>query len=198
MNIETRAIDTLRPYGSNPRRNIEEAAAAVAKSIQEFGYVQPLVVDEEGEVIIGHARLAALQRLGWTEVPVVVKAGLSESQKRALRIADNRLGEIAEWDDAKLAAELAHIPDADADDLRDLLGFNEAELMALSADVTADIESPYRDGKPHVDINAEHEAFESEDGRARLGRPDSALRIRHERAADDEDSPQLPHHEAGD
>lgn len=108
MKIEERPIDSLIPYARNPRLN-EKAIDAVAASLKEFGFQQPIVVDAANVVIVGHTRLKAAKKLGLTTVPVVVAANLSEDQVKAYRILDNRVGEIAEWDKELLSVELSAI-----------------------------------------------------------------------------------------
>jgi DNA modification methylase len=126
MHIELRDITTIKPYPGNPRRN-DHAVAAVAASIQEFGFRQPLVIDEEGVLVVGSTRLKAALRLGLKVVPVHVAVGLTPAQLRAYRIADNRTAEIADWDGGLLATELAELKALDFD--LDLLGFPAAELQ---------------------------------------------------------------------
>lgn len=98
-------IESIRPYENNPRRN-EGAVDAVAESIRQCGYVSPIVVDENNEILAGHTRLAAVQSLGMQEVPVIVRKGLTEDQKRKYRILDNKTAELAGWDYTKLEIEL--------------------------------------------------------------------------------------------
>src|SRR5690349_10012685 len=97
MHTELWPIDRIKPYPKNPRVN-DQAVEAVARSIQEFGFRQPIVVDESDVIVIGHTRWKAGQKLGLEEVPVHVATGLSAAQVRGLRIADNQTATIAEWD----------------------------------------------------------------------------------------------------
>ena len=97
MTIEIRDISTIRPYEKNPRLN-DKAVDAVAASLKEFGFRQPIVVDSESVIIAGHTRLKAAQKLGLAKVPVHVAVDLSPEQVRAYRLADNKSAEIAEWD----------------------------------------------------------------------------------------------------
>ena len=128
MTIETWPIDRPQPYDKNPRLN-DDAVEVVAKSIREFGFRQPIVVDENGIVIIGHTRLKAAKSLGLAEVPVHVACGLSPEQVKALRIADNKTAEIAEWNLELLPIELAELQGMDFD--LGLLGFDQDELAKL-------------------------------------------------------------------
>src|ERR1700683_4071445 len=104
--IERRQIERLIPRATNPRTHPPEQVAQIAASIQEFGWTNPILVGADGDVIAGHGRLLAAQRLGITEVPVIVLAHLSEAQRRALVIADNQLALSAGWDEEKLRIEL--------------------------------------------------------------------------------------------
>ena len=128
MQVETWPIDRLVPYDKNPRLN-DDAVEAVARSIQEFGFRQPIVVDEEGVIIIGHTRLKAARKLGLSEVPVHVARGLSPEKIKALRIADNKTAEIAEWNLELLPIELSELQGMDFD--LGLLGFDQDELAKL-------------------------------------------------------------------
>src|SRR5436309_12250818 len=106
MNIEMRKLSDIRPYESNPRLN-DAAVDAVAASIREFGFRQPIVVDEQGVIIVGHTRYKAALKLGLETVPVHVAVGLSPAQAKAYRIADNQTATLSHWDDDKLPLELA-------------------------------------------------------------------------------------------
>ena len=128
MQIETWPIDRPQPYDKNPRLN-DDAVAVVARSIQEFGFRQPIVVDEDGVVIIGHTRLKAAKSLGLSEIPVHIAHGLSPEQVKALRIADNKTAEIAEWNLELLPIELAELQGMDFD--LGILGFDQDELAKL-------------------------------------------------------------------
>jgi DNA modification methylase len=128
MQIETWPIGRPQPYDKNPRLN-DDAVEVVAKSIREFGFRQPIVVDEDGVVIIGHTRLKAAKMLGLSEVPVHIARGLSPEQVKALRIADNKTAEIAEWNLELLPIELSELQGMDFD--LGLLGFDQDELAKL-------------------------------------------------------------------
>jgi len=130
MKIKTMKTKSLVPYHGNPRLN-DHAVAAVAESIKRFGFRVPIIVDADGVIVAGHTRLKAALKLGLTEVPVHVAADLSPEQIRALRIADNKAGELAEWDLDKLTIELEAIRASDNNiNLLDL-GFNDSELSML-------------------------------------------------------------------
>ncbi|MFN5800418.1 MAG: DNA modification methylase, partial [Planctomyces sp.] len=128
MQVEQWQLSQLRPYEQNPRNN-DDAVDTVAASIREFGFRQPIVVDENGVIIVGHTRFKAAQKLRLTEVPVHVASGLSAEQIRAYRIADNKSSELAEWDFDLLPVELAALKDANYD--IGLLGFDVDELARI-------------------------------------------------------------------
>lgn len=108
MQVENWPIDKVTPYERNPRKN-DDAVEYVANSIREFGFRSPIIVDRNGVIICGHTRLKAALSLGLTEVPVHVADNLSDEQVRAYRLADNKTGEKAWWDFAKLDLELSEI-----------------------------------------------------------------------------------------
>jgi len=140
MNIELRDIDQVRPYPGNPRQN-DEAVDAVAASLREFGFRQPIVVDGEGVIIVGHTRWKAAKKLGLAKVPVHVATDLRESQVKAYRIADNQTAAIAEWDYELLPIELSSLQEMDFD--LNLLGFDQEELARLmSGDVQQGLTDP--------------------------------------------------------
>ena len=110
MQIVDTPIDAIRPYPNNPRIN-EGGVDAVAKSIQEFGWQQPIVVDKGGVIIVGHTRYKAAQKLGLNKVPVVTADKLSDKQVKAYRLADNKVADKTIWDNKKLLDELDSIGD---------------------------------------------------------------------------------------
>lgn len=110
MKIVDVDINQITPYENNPRNN-DGAVDAVANSIKEFGFKQPIVVDEHGIVIVGHTRLKAAKQLGLETVPVLYAEDLSAEKVRAYRLADNKTGELAEWDWEALQAELEGLSD---------------------------------------------------------------------------------------
>lgn len=116
--VEKVAIGEIRPAPDNPRRIGEAAVEAVAKSLERFGWQQPIVVDNEGEIIVGHTRYAAAKSLGAETVPVVRAAELTQEEVKAYRIADNRSGEYSRWEYDALAKQLGSL----SDDLSDALG----------------------------------------------------------------------------
>jgi len=128
LNIEIRDISTIRPYEKNPRLN-DKAVDAVAASLKEFGFRQPIVIDTDGVIIAGHTRWKAAQKLGLARVPVHVATDLTPEQVRAYRIADNKSGEIAEWDMQILPIELSELKATGFD--MGTLAFSEKELTQL-------------------------------------------------------------------
>jgi DNA modification methylase len=140
MEILMRKTSEVRPYDKNPRDN-DGAVDAVARSIKEFGWRQPIVVDAAGVIIVGHTRWKAAQKLGLETVPVHVATDLSPEKVKAYRIADNRLAEIAEWNMDLLPLELADLRSMDVD--LELLGFSSEELeKMLGATGTAGLTDP--------------------------------------------------------
>jgi site-specific DNA-methyltransferase (adenine-specific) len=127
LQIEERNIKDVHPYENNPRRN-DDAVEYVAKSIEEFGWQQPIVVDSEGVVIVGHTRLKAAQQLGLKTVPVHVASELTEEQARAYRIADNKTSDFSLWDNTLLLSEL----DSIGEDI--FTGFETSELFDFKFD----------------------------------------------------------------
>jgi DNA modification methylase len=127
--IERWPLDRLIPHARNARTHSEAQVAQIAGSIAEFGFVNPVLVGDDGVIVAGHGRVLAARKLGLSKAPVIVLAHLSPTQRRALMIADNRISDNAGWDDEMLAAELAALRDEDVD--LGLLGFDEAELDRL-------------------------------------------------------------------
>jgi DNA modification methylase len=130
---ERRALSSLRPFPRNARQHSDAQVAQVAASITEWGWTNAVLVDESGEIIAGHARVLAANRLGLSEIPVIVARGWSEAQKRAYVIADNKLAENASWDDALLGLELKDLQGIGFD--LGLTGFATGEIDELFAKV---------------------------------------------------------------
>lgn len=126
--IELRNIDTIVPYDKNPRIN-DGAVDAVAASLKEFGFRQPIVVDKDGVIVCGHTRYKAALQLGLAKIPVHVATDLTPEQIKAYRIADNKTADWAEWDYEILPIELSELQDAGFD--MGLLAFDEKELVRL-------------------------------------------------------------------
>src|SRR6516164_8492796 len=128
MHVEPRPITSIRPYDNNPRLN-DAAVDAVAASIQAFGFRQPIVVDKQGVIIVGHTRYKAALKLGLVTVPVHVAVGLSPAQAKAYRIADNQTATLSQWDNERLPLELAELQGMGFD--LELTGFSADELLRL-------------------------------------------------------------------
>ncbi len=138
--VDLRGIDDIRPYEANPRIN-DGAVDAVAASLKEFGFRQPIVVDAEGVIIVGHTRWKAAKKLGLARVPVHVACDLSAEQIRAYRIADNQTATLAEWDFDLLPIEIKELQDAHYD--LALLGFEDKELVQmLESEVVTGLTDP--------------------------------------------------------
>ena len=132
MQVELTDIQRVIPYARNPRRN-DQAIDKVAASIKEYGFRQPIVVDEDMVIIAGHTRLQAAQKLGLSKVPTHIATGLTSAQVKAYRLADNRTGQEAEWDDELLGIELGELSELGFD--LDLTGFDDAELDKLLSEI---------------------------------------------------------------
>ena len=126
MNIKQYDINKLTPYKNNPRIN-DDAVEAVANSIKEFGFKQPIVIDRSNNVIVGHTRLKSAKKLGMATVPVVIADDLTDEQIKAYRLADNKTGEIAEWNFDLLEEELKGLFEVDMSDF----GFEFDEKPSL-------------------------------------------------------------------
>jgi len=129
-------VGDLAPYAANARTHTDEQIAQIVASIEEFGFTNPILAGSDGVIIAGHGRLLAAQRLGLDKVPVITLDHLSEAQRRALVIADNKIAENAGWDEDLLRAELQALQEMDFD--LDLVGFSDAELDDLLGDLEAE------------------------------------------------------------
>ena len=130
--VELWPLDRLIPHARNARTHSDAQVAQIAGSIAEFGFVNPVLVGDDGVIVAGHGRIMAARKLGLDKAPVIVLAHLSPTQRRALMIADNQIASNSGWDDEMLAAELAALKEEDFD--LDLLGFDDAALDRLLAD----------------------------------------------------------------
>lgn len=140
---ELRRIDSLRPYPKNARTHSAEQVALIARSIEEFDWTYPVLIDSDGTVIAGHGRLEAARSLGLEEVPTLTLGHLTPAQVDAYRLADNRLSELADWDEELLRGELEALREADFD--LSLTGWDDDEIAQLLADETP---SPAADEVP--------------------------------------------------
>ena len=132
LQVVTWPVEKLIPYARNARTHSDEQVAQVAASIAEFGWTNPILVGADGVIIAGHARLLAARKLSMTEVPVIVLDHLTETQRRALVIADNRLALNAGWDEEMLRVELEALEEEGFN--LDLVGFSDDEIEDLLRD----------------------------------------------------------------
>jgi ParB/Sulfiredoxin domain len=142
--IQTIAIDTLKPNARNARTHPRKQINQIAQSIQTFGFVVPILIDEDGTILAGHGRYAAAKSLCITEVPVVEVSGLSAAKKRALALADNKIAENAGWDREVLALELPELAElllAEDCDIS-ITGFAPVEIDQLATDFEEDASDP--------------------------------------------------------
>jgi DNA modification methylase len=151
MKIETTPIEKLIPYARNSRTHSDQQVAQVAASIREFGFTNPVLIDSEDGIIAGHGRVMAARKLGLAEVPCIRLGHLTETQKRAYIIADNKLALNSGWDEEMLGLELADLREADFD--LDLIGFDAGEIEAAlnPAEVTDGLTDPDEVPEPPVD-----------------------------------------------
>ncbi len=123
-------IDQIRPSARNARTHSKKQIHKIASSLRTFGFVQPILIDDDAEVIAGHGRLEAARQLGLKQVPTICLSHMSDAEKRAYRIADNRLAELAGWDEDILRIEFVELEAADID-LPELTGFETAEIEII-------------------------------------------------------------------
>jgi DNA modification methylase len=129
LNITYRKVEDLIPYVNNSRKHSDQQVAQIAASIKEFGWTNPILVDKDKGIIAGHGRLMAARKLKMGDVPTIELSHLSDAQKKALVIADNKLALNADWDTQILSLELSELQDIGFD--LDILGFDANELNAL-------------------------------------------------------------------
>jgi ParB-like chromosome segregation protein Spo0J len=132
--IEQWPLARLQSYAKNAKMHGADQVAKIAASMAEFGWTVPCLVAEDGELIAGHGRVLAATQLGLTEAPVIVLGHLTEAQRRAYRLADNKLTELGTWDETLLSAELQELLAEDYD--LSLIGFSDGELDNLLAATT--------------------------------------------------------------
>ncbi len=150
LQIDYRPIESLTAYARNARTHSDEQVAQIAASIREFGFNNPVLVDGQRGVIAGHARILAARKLAMTDVPVIELAHLTDTQRRAFILAENKLAERAGWDAELLSLELEDLKLADFD--LSLTGFDATEIDALLADDYADAEKPGHHSDPADDV----------------------------------------------
>ena len=151
MEIVYKKVNELIPYINNSRTHSEEQVNQIVASINEFGFTNPLLIDEKDNIIAGHGRLMASKKLGMEEVPCIVLSGLTKAQKKAYIIADNKMALNAGWDDELLKIELENLKELDfdldltgfnVDELDDILGNNEEETEIVEDEVPEVPEEP--------------------------------------------------------
>jgi len=145
LNVKYRKVEDLIPYVNNSRKHSDEQVAQISASIKEFGWTNPILIDGTNSIIAGHGRLMAARKLKMDEVPTIEISHLTDTQRKALVIADNKLALNADWDNTLLTIEL--------DDLLkdgfalDILGFNEQEIKTIMQEVNFDAGSEEDQGK---------------------------------------------------
>lgn len=149
--IEQIAVDRLIPYANNARVHSDEQIAQIASSIREFGFNAPVLIDKDHGIIAGHGRVAAARKLGLSEVPCIRLEHLTERQKKAYILADNKIALNSTWDKSVLNLELQELKDLGID--LSIVGFTELDLARLSDDMDQD----FLDG---IALNATNEPSE--------------------------------------
>ncbi len=154
MKIEIADINSIIPYENNPRKLSEQAIEKVAMSLKEYGFRQPIVVDKDRIIVVGHTRFRASKKLGFKEVPITIADNLTPEQINGYRIADNRTSQESEWDFQPLQKELSDLADLNFN--LELTGFNDSELdnyITFENDVDIDLpDIPNEDKKPFQQI----------------------------------------------
>ncbi|WP_284068755.1 ParB/Srx family N-terminal domain-containing protein, partial [Escherichia coli] len=169
LKIVYRPLQELSPYAHNARTHSTEQVAQLVESIKQFGWTNPVLIDEKGEIIAGHGRVMAAEMLKMDSVPVIVLSGLTDEQKKAYRLTDNRLPMNAGWDEDLLRMELSDLINADFD--VSLTGFIPTEIDELLTDVlpgnaltATKLQTPRRvsgvefDGSRDITLTAAHVA----------------------------------------
>ena len=153
MEIVYKKIEDLIPYVNNTRTHSEEQVNQIASSIKEFGFTNPILIDADGGIIAGHGRVMGARKLNLTQVPTITLDGLSEAQKKAYIIADNKLALNAGWDEELLKVEIEALQEMDFD--IDLLGFSDDELadLDIGLDDLPDLDTDKADEVPEVEEN---------------------------------------------
>lgn len=126
-------IEKLKPYERNSRQHSSEQIERICQSMKEFGFTNPILIDGENGIIAGHGRLEAAKKLGLDKVPVIQFEHLTEQQKRAYVIADNRLAELSSWDETMLKSELSELQEFGFD--IELTGFDDSFLIPVNEPV---------------------------------------------------------------
>lgn len=147
-------IALLKPHARNARTHSKKQVQQIARSIEQFGFTNPVLVDEQDRIIAGHGRVAAAKSLGMTHVPVLLIDGLTEADRRAYVVADNRLAELAGWDRELLGLELGEIGSLFPDFKLDVIGFDAAEIEALLNQGLSDASEDEGDLEPDLRLPA--------------------------------------------
>jgi DNA modification methylase len=149
--IERWPLESLKPYVRNAKMHGADQVAKIAASMAEFGWTVPCLVADDGELIAGHGRVLAAEMLGLTEAPVIVLGHLTDEQRRAYRIADNKLTELGEWNEVVLSEELQLLASEDFD--LSLIGFDDGELDALLSGLGEETDTEAEDDVPEAPEN---------------------------------------------
>lgn len=164
VKYEMREVNALIPYARNARTHSREQIQQICGSIKEFGFMNPVIVSEDGGIVCGHGRVMAAQRLGLTKVPCIVESHLTEAQKRAYILADNRIALNAGWDSELMQIELGELKEQDFD--LDMLGFSDNEVeyfmkggafAQLDGDTSGGLEE--EDGEKEIEVDEEGETI---------------------------------------
>lgn len=147
LNITTKKLTEIKPYEKNPRKN-DQAVDAVAESIKQFGFKVPIVIDKNGIIVTGHTRYKAAKKLGLAEVPCIVAGDLNDAQIKAYRLADNKVAEIAEWDEELLWNELQELADMDVS--MDVFGFEPFDIEDDDVEAEEDYYEPELPEQPRA------------------------------------------------
>lgn len=149
MQIEQISIEELLPYAKNSRTHSDEQTAQIAASIKEFGFTNPVLIDNENQIIAGHGRILAARKLKMKEVPCIRLGYLTETQKKAYVIADNKLALNSGWDEELLALEIADLKDEDFK--IEILGFTDEELALINDAANKNFEPATEDEQSKLD-----------------------------------------------
>ena len=171
MKIETIPTADLIPYARNSRTHSDAQLAQIAGSIREFGFTNPVLIDAENGIIAGHGRALAAGKLGLAEVPCIRLAHLTETQRRAYVIADNKLAINAGWDEELLGLELADLREMDFD--LSILGFTDEEIGTFDIEETDMPDLPDGDKQPFQQMTFTVHDEQAEDVQAAMGKAKS-------------------------
>jgi len=153
LKVERRPIASLKPYARNPRTHSARQLGQIADSIRQFGFTNPVLIDADGGVIAGHGRIEAAKLLGMEEVPTIRLDQMSEAQKRAYVLADNKLAENAGWDRELLALELQYLTELELDFDVTITGFETAEIDLIIGELEVSQKADQADQVPAVDAS---------------------------------------------